>query len=451
MSRAPPSFVSRPSCRSTAGDRDLAPTYPRHQRFADARATGTRRSRSTCAAFARVDEDYWEQYRTTPKAFIAARGRAAAVAIALRRAHVDSRVAPPDAALDRRASAQVSRAAARRARSAGDRAGRARRARAKGSRPRAAPPTSASTSSTSASSSSSRRCCSRRSFFKLGVEQRVREVGLLRAVGFGPARGPPPVPARRARARGRSEARSASLGARRLRVAADGRAANVVGGRRRHDGADAARHARLARRRRGRRRRCRASAASGGRCAASPASRSAACWPGTSRRVRIPIRPTSRHDAAREAGLLADRRRLRRCSAIGAARRRRAGRRRRRVPARSSAPARRCWSRRCACSPRCSGAGRRARSTATAGGRSRASGSATPRYRPGRSVLSMAVIASATFILISVDAFRRDDAAMPAIRDPAPAATSCWSNRCCRSSTTRTRRRTRRAEPVRPR
>ena len=32
-------------------------------------------------------------------------------------------------------------------------------------------------------------------------------------------------------------------------------------------------------------------------------------------------------------------------------------------------------------------------------------------YRPGRSVLSMAVIASATFILISVDAFRRDDAA----------------------------------------
>ena len=34
-------------------------------------------------------------------------------------------------------------------------------------------------------------------------------------------------------------------------------------------------------------------------------------------------------------------------------------------------------------------------------------------YRPGRSVLSMAVIASATFILISVDAFRRDDRAAP--------------------------------------
>ena len=33
-------------------------------------------------------------------------------------------------------------------------------------------------------------------------------------------------------------------------------------------------------------------------------------------------------------------------------------------------------------------------------------------YRPGRSVLSMAVIASATFILISVDAFRRDSTGM---------------------------------------
>ena len=49
---------------------------------------------------------------------------------------------------------------------------------------RAAPPTSASTSSTSASSWSSRRCCSSSLFFKLGIEQRAREVGLLRAVGF---------------------------------------------------------------------------------------------------------------------------------------------------------------------------------------------------------------------------------------------------------------------------
>ena len=34
-------------------------------------------------------------------------------------------------------------------------------------------------------------------------------------------------------------------------------------------------------------------------------------------------------------------------------------------------------------------------------------------YRPGRSVLSMAVVASATFILISVDAFRRDTSVTP--------------------------------------
>jgi len=37
-------------------------------------------------------------------------------------------------------------------------------------------------------------------------------------------------------------------------------------------------------------------------------------------------------------------------------------------------------------------------------------------YRPGRSVLSMAVIASATFILISVDAFRRDEGDVAADR-----------------------------------
>ena len=36
-------------------------------------------------------------------------------------------------------------------------------------------------------------------------------------------------------------------------------------------------------------------------------------------------------------------------------------------------------------------------------------GMRTATYRPGRSVLSIAVIASATFILISVEAFRRGD------------------------------------------
>ena len=53
-------------------------------------------------------------------------------------------------------------------------------------------------------------------------------------------------------------------------------------------------------------------------------------------------------------------------------------------------------------------------------------------YRPGRSVLSMAVIASATFILISVDAFRRDATSRtgePAVRHSA--AMRCSSRRCC--------------------
>ena len=47
-------------------------------------------------------------------------------------------------------------------------------------------------------------------------------------------------------------------------------------------------------------------------------------------------------------------------------------------------------------------------------------------YRPGRSVLSMAVIASATFILISVDAFRRDGGVgRHGSAHPAWAATRC--------------------------
>ena len=79
-------------------------------------------------------------------------------------------------------------------------------------------------------------------FFKLGVEQRVREVGLLRAVGFGPA-----------------QVRRQFLGEGLLLAVAGGvlgvlgalgvcrghhvRAADVVGGCGRHDVADAARHA----------------------------------------------------------------------------------------------------------------------------------------------------------------------------------------------------------------
>ena len=83
-------------------------------------------------------------------------------------------------------------------------------------------------------------------FFKLGIEQRAREVGLLRAVGFDPARGPPSVPERGVDPRGRRQ-RLGVVGAW-LRVAADARPAYLVGRRRRHDRADAACLAGIARR-----------------------------------------------------------------------------------------------------------------------------------------------------------------------------------------------------------
>ena len=68
---------------------------------------------------------------------------------------------------------------------------------------------------------------------------------------------------------------------------------------------------------------------------------------------------------------------------------------------------------------------------ATDGGRYRGSAFATPRIGRGAASLSMAVIASATFILISVDAFRRDGASRPTIRARALADTSSSSSRCC--------------------
>ncbi len=61
------------------------------------------------------------------------------------------------------------------------------------------------------------------------------------------------------------------------------------------------------------------------------------------------------------------------------------------------------------------------------------------RYRPGRSVLSIGVVASATFILIAVDAFRK--IRWPrATRRRARAGTSSSSSRCSPSCTTRRRR-----------
>ena len=52
-------------------------------------------------------------------------------------------------------------------------------------------------------------------------------------------------------------------------------------------------------------------------------------------------------------------------------------------------------------------------------------GMRTATYRPGRSVLSIAVIAAATFILISVEAFRRGDQLTDTGRDRVSVATTC--------------------------
>ena len=77
--------------QGAAADRTLAPVYPGITESATLGGLGSAVSRSTCGACAAIDEDYWKQYRTTPKAFIAARSRAAAVALALRRSDVGPR------------------------------------------------------------------------------------------------------------------------------------------------------------------------------------------------------------------------------------------------------------------------------------------------------------------------------------------------------------------------
>ena len=168
---------------TTAGDRDLAPVMrgisdsPTLVDWEPPFPIDLRRIR-------RVDEDYWERYRTTPKAFIALETgqqlwRSRYGAMTSIRA-----VVPPDAALSA-ASAQVSA----RLRAALDplAAGLAvRDVRADG--------LAASTGATDFGAYfvyfsfflvvSALLLASL--FFKLGVEQRVREVGLLRAVGWGP-------------------------------------------------------------------------------------------------------------------------------------------------------------------------------------------------------------------------------------------------------------------------
>ena len=113
-------------------------------------------------------------------------------------------------------------------------------------------------------------------FFRLGVEQRAREVGLLRAVGFST-----PRVRRLFAAEGLLLAVIGSADRhrrrRRLRRADDGRPAHLVVGRGGDDRADAARVADLARSPAPSARSSPRWAASGGRCAASRGSRSAVC------------------------------------------------------------------------------------------------------------------------------------------------------------------------------
>ena len=241
-------------------------------------------------------------------------------------------------------------------------------------------------------------------FFKLGIEQRVREVGLLRAVGFTTALCPPAV--RRPK---RSCCRSPAASGRRrrpcVRTAHDDGAAHLVGRCGRHHGAHPSRLSPVARRRRRRR------SDRGARLHLVDAS----CA-----RARIGAQPPRGTDSTTIDG--APRHRGSRHSA--------AHWRVRSVVWRSACS---CWrlgadsggwtkpahssvrappsSRSCMCAltlwlrrpPRRTLSGRGWRPVARLGLRN-------ATYRPARSVLSIAVVASATFILISVDAFRRDGA-----------------------------------------
>ena len=221
---------------------------------------------------------------------------------------------------------------------------------------------------------------------------------------------------------------------RRLCVADHDRPRHVVGGCRGHHGAA---------RSTCRRRRCwpgpRAacwppSSASGGRCGASGACPSAACSRGrcrwktmVDRRPRVGTRGSRRHRAGRGWG----RPRRGRGGRRGAAGRR-VLRRRRFAAGGVSLPVR----------VRRSAAIRAMSSPATAGGRCLGSASATRPYRPGRSVLSVAVIASATFMLICggrVPPRRRARDRRPEIgRRRLPGVRR---DRCCRWPTTQRRAR----------
>ena len=137
--------------RGLAIDRRLAPDYPGITESSDV-ADWDPPFPIDLKLVRPQDEDYWDQYRTTPKAFIPLAAGAAPVADASRPAHV---AADRAARRWRRISTPRRHGSARR-RCARHRSGRGglhrhRRPRADSSRRRPAPPTSARTSRTSAS------------------------------------------------------------------------------------------------------------------------------------------------------------------------------------------------------------------------------------------------------------------------------------------------------------
>ena len=79
----PPTGVLRPTIRASPARTALR--------------IGIRHSRSISSRIRPEDERYWEEYRTTPKAFISVRARPRSLAIALRRADVDSASRPDGA------------------------------------------------------------------------------------------------------------------------------------------------------------------------------------------------------------------------------------------------------------------------------------------------------------------------------------------------------------------
>ena len=168
-----------------AADRDLVPEYPGitdSDRIADwdpPFPIDLERVRP-------VDEEYWNRYRATPKAFIPIE-RGQQLWSSRHGGLTALRLVPPAgiAACGGARANTSTRCAASSIRSRWD--SPCTTCARRGSRPRAARPTSASTSPTSASFWSSRRCCSRVCFSSSASSSGCRKSGCCRRSGLDPA------------------------------------------------------------------------------------------------------------------------------------------------------------------------------------------------------------------------------------------------------------------------